>query len=213
MYWGKKIIEWSATPEEALATVIYLNDRYALDGRDPNSYTNILWCFGLHDRPWMERPIFGQVRYMSLRRHAAQDRCGRLYPQHRMSRVNVTVTGASGFIGGLLTRKLLETGHAVHVLGRQLSASLPPEVQFSEWRSMDVEPPAESLASADAVVHLAGEPVAQRWTAEAKKRIRDSRVDGTRHLVKRFRNSLAAQRAGECLRRRLLRLARRRNSH
>jgi deoxyribodipyrimidine photo-lyase len=66
MYWGKKIIEWSRTPEEALSTAIYLNDRYALDGRDPNSYTNILWCFGLHDRPWAERPIFGQVRYMSL---------------------------------------------------------------------------------------------------------------------------------------------------
>jgi len=65
MYWGKKILEWSATPEAALATAIYLNDRYALDGRDPNSYTNILWCFGLHDRPWVERPIFGQVRYMS----------------------------------------------------------------------------------------------------------------------------------------------------
>jgi deoxyribodipyrimidine photo-lyase len=65
MYWGKKIIEWSKTPEEALRTMIYLNDRYALDGRDPNGYTNILWCFGLHDRPWVERPIFGQVRYMS----------------------------------------------------------------------------------------------------------------------------------------------------
>jgi deoxyribodipyrimidine photo-lyase len=65
MYWGKKIIEWSKTPEEALRTMIYLNDRYALDGRDPNGYTNILWCFGLHDRPWIERPIFGQVRYMS----------------------------------------------------------------------------------------------------------------------------------------------------
>jgi deoxyribodipyrimidine photo-lyase len=65
MYWGKKIIEWSPTPEAALATAIYLNDRYALDGRDPNSYANILWCFGLHDRPWVERPIFGQIRYMS----------------------------------------------------------------------------------------------------------------------------------------------------
>ena len=65
MYWGKKIIEWSAAPDEALATMIHLNDRYALDGRDPNTYTNILWCFGLHDRPWVERPIFGQVRYMS----------------------------------------------------------------------------------------------------------------------------------------------------
>ena len=65
MYWGKKILEWSESPEEALATMIYLNDRYALDGRDPNGYANILWCFGLHDRPWPERPIFGTVRYMS----------------------------------------------------------------------------------------------------------------------------------------------------
>ena len=66
MYWGKKILEWSATPEEALATMIYLHDRYALDGRDPNTYTNILWCFGLHDRPWSERKIFGMTRYMNL---------------------------------------------------------------------------------------------------------------------------------------------------
>jgi deoxyribodipyrimidine photo-lyase len=66
MYWGKKIIEWSATHEDALATMIYLHDRYALDGRDPNTYTNILWCFGLHDRPWSERPIFGMTRYMTL---------------------------------------------------------------------------------------------------------------------------------------------------
>jgi deoxyribodipyrimidine photo-lyase len=65
MYWGKKIVEWSATPEEALATMIRLNDRYALDGQDPNTYANILWCFGLHDRPWPERPIFGTVRSMS----------------------------------------------------------------------------------------------------------------------------------------------------
>jgi len=66
MYWGKKIIEWSATHQEALDTMIYLHDKYALDGRDPNTYANILWCFGLHDRPWAERPIFGMVRYMSL---------------------------------------------------------------------------------------------------------------------------------------------------
>jgi deoxyribodipyrimidine photo-lyase len=66
MYWGKKIIEWSATHEVALATMISLHDRYALDGRDPNTYTNILWCFGLHDRPWSERPIFGMTRYMTL---------------------------------------------------------------------------------------------------------------------------------------------------
>ena len=66
MYWGKKIIEWSPTYEEALRTMIHLHDVYALDGRDPNTYTNILWCFGLHDRPWAERPIFGQLRYMSI---------------------------------------------------------------------------------------------------------------------------------------------------
>ena len=65
MYWGKKILEWSRTPEEALATMIYLHDRYALDGRDPNTYANILWCFGLHDRPWPERPVFGTIRSMS----------------------------------------------------------------------------------------------------------------------------------------------------
>jgi deoxyribodipyrimidine photo-lyase len=66
MYWGKKIIEWSETLEEALEVMVDLHDRYALDGRDPNTYTNILWCFGLHDRPWGEREIFGMVRYMSL---------------------------------------------------------------------------------------------------------------------------------------------------
>jgi deoxyribodipyrimidine photo-lyase len=65
MYWGKKIIEWSATCQDALETMIRIHDRYALDGRDPNTYTNILWCFGLHDRPWTERPIFGMIRYMN----------------------------------------------------------------------------------------------------------------------------------------------------
>ena len=65
MYWGKKIIEWSPTYEQALRVMLDLHDIYALDGRDPNTYTNILWLFGLHDRPWTERPVFGQLRYMS----------------------------------------------------------------------------------------------------------------------------------------------------
>ncbi len=65
MYWGKKMIEWSKTYEEALDLMIRLHDLYALDGRDPNTYTNILWCFGLHDRPWGSRPVFGSLRYMS----------------------------------------------------------------------------------------------------------------------------------------------------
>lgn len=66
MYWGKKIIEWSESCEAAARTMVYLHDRYALDGRDPNTYTNILWCFGLHDRPWGERAVFGMIRYMGL---------------------------------------------------------------------------------------------------------------------------------------------------
>jgi deoxyribodipyrimidine photo-lyase len=65
MYWGKKILEWSPTPEEAFRTALYLNNKYELDGRDPNSFTGVAWCFGKHDRPWGERKIFGQVRYMN----------------------------------------------------------------------------------------------------------------------------------------------------
>jgi len=67
MYWGKKILEWSASPEEAFETALYLNDKYALDGRDPNGYTGAAWCFGRHDRPWPERPVYGNIRYMNHR--------------------------------------------------------------------------------------------------------------------------------------------------
>lgn len=62
MYRGKRIIEWSPVCQDALETMIVLHLRHALDGRDPNTYANILWCFGLHDRPWRERPVFGMVR-------------------------------------------------------------------------------------------------------------------------------------------------------
>ena len=66
MLWGKKILEWSPTPQDALAIMIELNNKYALDGRDPNSYSGIFWCLGRFDRPWApERPIFGSIRYMS----------------------------------------------------------------------------------------------------------------------------------------------------
>jgi deoxyribodipyrimidine photo-lyase len=65
MYWGKKILEWSKTPEEAFKIALYLNNKYELDGRDPNGFTGVAWCFGKHDRPWGERPIFGTVRYMN----------------------------------------------------------------------------------------------------------------------------------------------------
>lgn len=65
MYWGKKVLEWSPSPEEAYATLLRLNNTFFLDGRDANSYANVGWVFGLHDRAWPERPIFGKVRYMN----------------------------------------------------------------------------------------------------------------------------------------------------
>ncbi|MFB0533059.1 MAG: deoxyribodipyrimidine photolyase, partial [Desulfatiglandales bacterium] len=64
--WGKKILEWTASPHDALEVMIELNNKYALDGRDPNSYSGIIWVLGRYDRAWgPERPIFGKVRYMS----------------------------------------------------------------------------------------------------------------------------------------------------
>ena len=69
MLWGKKILQWSASPREALAVMVELNDKYALDGRDPNSYSGIFWVLGRYDRPWgPERQIFGKIRYMSSKR-------------------------------------------------------------------------------------------------------------------------------------------------
>jgi deoxyribodipyrimidine photo-lyase len=65
MYWGKKILEWTAEPEAAHATALALNNRHLLDGRDPSSFANVAWIFGLHDRPWPERPVFGTVRSMT----------------------------------------------------------------------------------------------------------------------------------------------------
>jgi deoxyribodipyrimidine photo-lyase len=66
MYWGKKILEWTETPEDAMKIAIFLNDKYELDGRDPNGYAGIAWSIGgMHDRAWSERMIFGKIRYMS----------------------------------------------------------------------------------------------------------------------------------------------------
>src|SRR5271165_2617105 len=66
MYWAKKILEWSVSPAVAYQTALYLNDKYFLDGRDPNGYAGIAWAIaGKFDRPWFERPIFGTIRYMS----------------------------------------------------------------------------------------------------------------------------------------------------
>jgi len=77
MLWGKKVLEWTKSPQEAYRTLVHLNNKYALDGRDPNSYTGILWCFGLFDRPWApERPVLGSVRYMSSENTARKFRLG-----------------------------------------------------------------------------------------------------------------------------------------
>ncbi|WP_312793981.1 deoxyribodipyrimidine photo-lyase [Tianweitania sp.] len=65
MYWGKKILEWSRTPEDGFDRTLRLNNRFFLDGRDPNSFTNVAWIYGLHDRPWVKRPVFGTVRYQN----------------------------------------------------------------------------------------------------------------------------------------------------
>jgi deoxyribodipyrimidine photo-lyase len=65
MYWGKKILEWTESPEQAFKTALFLNNRYELDGRDPNGFTGVAWCFGKHDRAWSERSVFGKIRYMN----------------------------------------------------------------------------------------------------------------------------------------------------
>jgi deoxyribodipyrimidine photo-lyase len=82
MYWGKKILEWTADPKQAFSTALYLNNKYELDGRDANGFTGVAWCFGKHDRPWGRRPIFGSVRYMSeggLKRKFDIDKYARRY--------------------------------------------------------------------------------------------------------------------------------------
>jgi len=65
MYWGKKILEWSKDPRTAFKIALYLNNKYELDGRDPNGFAGVAWCFGKHDRAWAERPVFGKIRYMN----------------------------------------------------------------------------------------------------------------------------------------------------
>ena len=96
--------------------------------------------------------------------------------------MNITLTGASGFIGGALIARLKGDGHQIHLLGR--SAPKDASIKFSKWDAMGNQPPErQAIASADAIIHLAGEPVAQRWTPDIKRRIRLSRVNGTRRLV------------------------------
>ena len=97
--------------------------------------------------------------------------------------MNITISGATGFIGRRLLKVLGSAGHRLHVLSRHAGANMPAGVRLSVWDPMNGPPPHETLENAEAVIHLAGEPVAQRWTPEAKRRIRESRVVGTRNLV------------------------------
>ena len=97
--------------------------------------------------------------------------------------MNITITGGTGFIGRRLVARLLAANHSLHLLVRHARIGLGPQVQCSVWNALDIEPAPESLAQADAVIHLAGEPVSQRWTPAAKRRILESRVEGTRRLI------------------------------
>ena len=97
--------------------------------------------------------------------------------------MKVMLTGASGFIGRRLIQRLVADGHTLHLLGRNRPAGLPPEAAFSEWDANSGEIPEEAFRRLDAVIHLAGEPVGQRWNREIKSRIRNSRVIGTHSLV------------------------------
>jgi uncharacterized protein (TIGR01777 family) len=97
--------------------------------------------------------------------------------------LKITISGASGLIGRRLLKILAKEGHSMHVLSRHAGTNLPPGVRLSVWDAVKGEPPADSVSGADAVIHLAGEPVAQRWTDATKQGIRDSRVVGTRNLV------------------------------
>lgn len=97
--------------------------------------------------------------------------------------MTIAITGGSGFIGRRLMKALTSANHTLRVLSRHAGTNLPPGVQLHVWDAMKGQPPEGSLEGVDAVVHLAGEPIAQRWNEEVKAKIRESRVTGTRHLV------------------------------
>ena len=97
--------------------------------------------------------------------------------------MRITISGASGLIGRRLLKLLTTEGHSVGVLSRHAGVNMPGGVRVWVWDPLKGEPPAESLRETNAIINLAGEPVAQRWTEESKRRIRESRVNGTRSLV------------------------------
>ena len=97
--------------------------------------------------------------------------------------MNITISGASGLIGRRLLKLLAKDGHSLTALSRHAGTNLPPGVRLSVWDAAMGEPPVDGIRDADAVIHLAGVPVAQRWNDRVKNEIRESRVAGTRNLV------------------------------
>lgn len=97
--------------------------------------------------------------------------------------MKITISGASGFIGRRLLKNLGTEGHTLQVLSRHAGTNMPANIKVFPWDPAKAEPPADALRDVDAVIHLAGEPVAQRWNDATKRSIRDSRVTGTRNLV------------------------------
>jgi uncharacterized protein (TIGR01777 family) len=97
--------------------------------------------------------------------------------------LNITISGASGLIGRRLLKVLAKDGHSLTALSRHAGTNLPPGVRLAVWDAARGEPPTDGLRDADAIIHMAGAPVAQRWNAQVKQEIRESRVAGTRNLV------------------------------
>ena len=97
--------------------------------------------------------------------------------------MRITLTGATGFLGRLLTQRLIREGHETRLLIRRAEPGLPPEAQIFFWDPPRLQPPMESLEGADAIINLAGAPVAQRWTQASRQLLRSSRLDPTRLLI------------------------------
>ncbi|MBY0507699.1 MAG: TIGR01777 family oxidoreductase [Bryobacteraceae bacterium] len=97
--------------------------------------------------------------------------------------MRIVVTGATGFIGQSLVQRLAADGHDVQILIRKPRTGLPPQIPYAIWDAQQNDPPLAALEGAEAVIHLAGEPVAQRWTAQVKRGIRASRAGGTQRLI------------------------------
>ncbi len=126
MTWGKALLQWTRSPQEALNTMIDLNHRFALDGSDPNSYGGILWCLGLFDRPFLpEKPVIGKLRPRSTAAHARRldmpRYANRIYRPAGGTRLRVAVIGA-GLSGLVVAQALQDNGHEVKVFEKARGA-------------------------------------------------------------------------------------------